>query len=104
MAVNDYNLGGAEGFDFGKPGRVQNTVKRLSEFLIGFVRRHPRISPPAGGRIVPLAVQARLEQGLLSLEGVPQGAQLSFIKVALKDSNAPPTESCCPCSKLAPSN
>ncbi|MFN8608537.1 MAG: bifunctional UDP-sugar hydrolase/5'-nucleotidase [Vulcanimicrobiota bacterium] len=78
VAVNDYNLGGAEGFDFGKPRRIENTGKRLSEFLISFVRSHPRISPPPGGRIVPLVLQARLEQGFLRLDGVPKGARVNF--------------------------
>jgi 5'-nucleotidase/UDP-sugar diphosphatase len=78
VAINDYNFGGAEGFDFGSSKLKQNTGRRLSEFLVDYVRSHPTISPPPGGRIVPLSLQARIERGGLRLSKLPAGAKVSL--------------------------
>lgn len=54
VAVNDYNFGGGEGYDFGKSPVIASTGKRLSEFFIRYARSHPKLSVVSPARIAPL--------------------------------------------------
>ncbi len=55
IAVNDYSFGGGEGYNFAQATNIQKTQDLLSDVLLKYLAKHPKITPSAPSRIAPVA-------------------------------------------------
>lgn len=78
VALNDYNFGGGEGYNFKGATLVRNSGKRLSDFLVSYVRRHPQLVPATPARVLGVGPYLKRRGALLQLSGMPTGATAHF--------------------------